>query len=168
MGGDSAGGNLALGLVSHLLHPHPEIAAIKIEQPLRAAILMSPWVSFSTDWPSSKGNAQKDLVVNDLADVWSTAFLAGRERDGWNEPLSASGHWWQGLENVVSEVLVQGGADEILIDSIKELAKRLEAAHPKATTFVAEGEWHEAPVIQFPYCDGGSRDVFLGFCRSRL
>jgi acetyl esterase/lipase len=50
--GDSAGGNLAVAVLSHVLHPYPEVTSIKLQQPLLGAMLYSPWVGFNTDYPS--------------------------------------------------------------------------------------------------------------------
>lgn len=46
--GDSAGGNLTLGLISHLLHPHPDVPKVELSGPLATTILISPWVKFTT------------------------------------------------------------------------------------------------------------------------
>lgn len=136
LGGDSAGANLAIGVLSHLLHPHPEIERLDLRQlveggkepKLGAAILLAPWVSFSNDWPSTQKNRYKDLVSPVVGDLWWMSFLGGRPRDAYNEPLAAEEGWWNRLEGVVKEVLIVGGGDEILIDSIKELARRYEVS----------------------------------------
>jgi acetyl esterase/lipase len=39
LAGDSAGGNLVMGVISHLLHPHPDIDPIELTSPLKAAIV---------------------------------------------------------------------------------------------------------------------------------
>ena len=126
IGGDSAGANLAVGVLSHMLHPHPEINPLKLEGKLRAAILLAPWASFRTDWPSSRYNANKDVVSAVAGDKWSQSFLGGKEPDEYNEPLTAKEDWWEGLDGVVRDILVVGGGDEVLLDCIRELARRLE------------------------------------------
>jgi acetyl esterase/lipase len=50
--GGSAGGNLAVAVLSHIPHPHPDVAPIKLQQPLLGTMLYSPWVSFKTDYSS--------------------------------------------------------------------------------------------------------------------
>ncbi|KAF1831404.1 alpha/beta-hydrolase [Decorospora gaudefroyi] len=37
--GDSAGGNLAIALLSHILHPHPGVVALKLQRALAVALL---------------------------------------------------------------------------------------------------------------------------------
>ena len=125
IGGDSAGGNLAAGVLAHMLHPHPDLKPLDVGGKLGGAILLAPWASFATHWPSSKKNANKDLVTVYCSDKWSQAFLGGQKGDGYSEPLVAEEGWWNGLEDVVREILVCGGADELLADVIREFGKRL-------------------------------------------
>jgi acetyl esterase/lipase len=40
--GDSAGGNMAMALLSHILHPHPDVPAVKLDEALGGALLYSP------------------------------------------------------------------------------------------------------------------------------
>ncbi|USW48641.1 Putative alpha/beta hydrolase-3, lipase, GDXG serine active [Septoria linicola] len=66
--GDSAGGNLTLGLLSHLLHPHPDISKIVLQEPLAAALLISAWIKFATTDDSWKRNAT-NIIVKDVL-IW--------------------------------------------------------------------------------------------------
>lgn len=168
LAGDSAGANLTLGILSHILHPHPEITPLKLEQPLAAAILLAPWASFATDWPSNARNADKDIVSSYAGNSWSTAFLGGAPGDAYNEPLTAKPGWWEGLDNAVNEILITGGSDEVLVDCIRELSKILEGVHGKVTTVIAEGEWHDKPVLSMLGGGGEQADAIQGFVRSRL
>ena len=168
--GDSAGGNLALGVLSHLMHPHPEITPLRLphNQKLNSAILLAPWVSLNTDWPSNTYNASKDLVTIPASGIWSSSFLGGKPRDAYNEPLSVDPSWWEGLDGVVEEILIVGGADEVLVDSIREFGKIVERVHGKVTTVIAEGEWHNMPVIFSMGMGGQQSEVIERFVKSRL
>lgn len=42
LGGDSAGGNLCLAVLSHLLSPSPDVPELEIDQPLKGLILVAP------------------------------------------------------------------------------------------------------------------------------
>ena len=126
--GDSAGANLAMGILSHLLHPHPEISAVRLEDPLGAAVLVSPWVTFSTDCDSVRKNWRKDMLTECMLQRHGQVFLGKREKNAWNEPLRGSVDWWAGLNTVVKEVLVTVGTDEILLDYIKQLGERLQVS----------------------------------------
>ena len=75
VGGDSAGGNMTLMLLSHLIHPHPEVQPINLSEPLAGALLISPWTKFATDDDSVKRNALSDIVTPQAADRWSSLFL---------------------------------------------------------------------------------------------
>lgn len=126
IGGDSAGANLAIGVLSHLMHPHKDITPLELEGGVRlgAAILLAPWCTFRMDYPSRTYNENKDLVPPAAGDRWSESFLGGKDRDAYNEPLSAPEDWWNGLEGMVREILICGGADEILVDPIRELGEK--------------------------------------------
>jgi acetyl esterase/lipase len=128
--GDSAGGGLSLSLLSHLLHPHPEVQEIMLYEPLAGALLISPWVSFSTEDSSMTRNFYTDYLHPAMLRKWAAMFLdestddpeADQPRvhgDSWAEPLSNMATWWSGLHRVVGHILVWSGADEILVDSIR-------------------------------------------------
>ncbi|KAG6020684.1 hypothetical protein E4U40_005925 [Claviceps sp. LM458 group G5] len=47
IGGDSAGGNLVTGVLSHLKHGHKAIDKLALSEPLAAAIMMAPWTGLN-------------------------------------------------------------------------------------------------------------------------
>ncbi|KAJ4356585.1 uncharacterized protein N0V89_004620 [Didymosphaeria variabile] len=127
IGGDSAGGNLCLGLLSHLAHPHPEIPALHLPTKLHAALLLSPWCSFNTHTRAYETNAEKDCFDRRALERWSSAFLGNDSPfagDFYSEPVTAPSSWWEGTASVIGEVLVWAGGNEILLDGIEEWAKR--------------------------------------------
>jgi len=125
----SSGGNLALSIISHILHPHPKCPPLPLSAPLRGAILLAPWVSFRTDLPSVKANAQKDIIQPSLGDRWSANFLGTSSKDEYNEPGERTDEqWWAGLQDAVAEIFIVGGQDEILVDSIREMGKKLKVS----------------------------------------
>ncbi|KAF2264859.1 alpha/beta-hydrolase [Lojkania enalia] len=129
LGGDSAGGNLALGVLSHLAHPHPEIPPLHLPSKLHGALLVSPWCSFNTHTPAYIENAEKDMFDARPLKRWSSAFLGSDSPfagDFYNEPVLAPASWWEKVADVVGEVLIWGGGNEILLDGIKEFAKRFQ------------------------------------------
>ena len=77
--GDSAGGNLTLSLLCHLLHPHPKIPEslhIKLSSPLAGALLISPWAKFkATEDASFKRNLHSDMLPREISDRWGDAYL---------------------------------------------------------------------------------------------
>ncbi|KAJ4290497.1 hypothetical protein N0V90_010714 [Kalmusia sp. IMI 367209] len=127
LGGDSAGGNLAIGLLSHLAHPHPEIPALHLPTKLHAALLLSPWCSFNTHTRTYETNAEKDCFDRRPLERWSTAFLGSDSPfagDFYNEPVTAPASWWEGTASVIDEVLIWGGGNEIFLDGIEEWTNR--------------------------------------------
>ncbi|KAF1971008.1 alpha/beta-hydrolase [Bimuria novae-zelandiae CBS 107.79] len=127
IGGDSAGGNLAIGLLSHLAHPHPEIPALHLPTKLHAALLLSPWCSFNTHTRTYETNAEKDCFDGRTLERWSSAFLGSDSPfagDFYSEPVTAPAYWWEGTASVIEEVLIWGGGDEIMRDGIEEFAQR--------------------------------------------
>ena len=52
IGGDSAGGNLALAVLLHLTHPQPDIEPLEITHPLAGIFTIAPWGCLRLDcWP---------------------------------------------------------------------------------------------------------------------
>ncbi len=124
--GDSAGGNLALGVLSHLSHPHPSIPPLELSEPLRAAILIAPWVSFDTTAESFRRNQYKDCIGPASLIPWSKAFMGRAPADNYNQPIKAPVDWWKDLK--VEEVLILAGAEEVLVDYVKEVARKIEVS----------------------------------------
>lgn len=118
--GDSAGGNLAAALLSHLAHPHGKLSELNLGGSLRGALMISPWISFQTSDPSFKENAKSDYLTIAALDRASNTYIGpGGRHDNYSEPIRAHPEWWAGVSTVVDEVLIWGGGDEILIDGIR-------------------------------------------------
>lgn len=134
--GDSAGGNLSLALLSHLLHPHPEVPAVKLEEPLGGTLLYSPWAGFSTNYPSYD-NLELDMMSPLALRKWSAMFLdranpadpesdpGAVSGDAYTEVCKNSASWWNGFHRVVGNVFVSYGNYEVLVDPIKELETQM-------------------------------------------
>ena len=140
--GDSAGGNLALALLSHLSHPHPSTTAVTLSSKLQAVVLISPQVSFDTDTPSFTTNAFADLIAVETLIKWGSSFMGTSSRDNYNEAESAPLEWWNDLK--VNEIMIVKGSDELLLDSTSSFAKKIKQAHGKVTDIEIEGEPHNA------------------------
>jgi len=164
VGGDSAGGNLTISLLSHLAHPHEQIPALTLPGTgkLHAAFLISPWCSFNTHTPAYVTNAEKDMFDARALSRWSSAFLGSNSPfagDFYSEPVLAPASWWEKTAEVVDEVLIWGGANEILIDGIEEFARRFEKGFGgkggRVTTVVTERAAHVEYVVDkmFGYGD---------------
>ncbi|KAL9036700.1 MAG: hypothetical protein Q9180_004146 [Flavoplaca navasiana] len=146
--GDSAGGNLILGLLSHLLHPHPSLPPLTLLSPLLGAALVSPWGDFSTRAPSFTRNAANDSINGAVLQKWAACFMNGARADNYNQPFLAADHWWRNLQGVVQELLITVGTDEVLVDGIKGFTKTIEAVHPRTRAFFAPREFHDQPFME--------------------
>ncbi|KAE8144388.1 Alpha/Beta hydrolase protein [Aspergillus avenaceus] len=144
LGGDSAGGNLALAVLLHLSHPHPEIDPLPDIAPLAGLFAFAPWVDFGNDTPSMQENAGKDVIVRESLESWSSAYLGGKEADAWSEPSRAPTEWWR--EAKVERVLLLVGRDEVLFGGIDAFVERFQSVVPNTTYVVGFHETHVAPV----------------------
>ncbi|KAL4895879.1 alpha/beta hydrolase fold protein [Aspergillus ambiguus] len=147
IGGDSAGGNLALAVLLHLTHPHPEIEPLAGNlAPLAGVVAFAPWVNFATDGKSMQENRYKDIIPAAALECWSSNYVSGKGKtgDAWCEPNRAPLEWWKGAK--ADHVLILAGGDEILFSSIDDFAKKFQTVVPNTTYVVGYGETHVAPV----------------------
>ncbi|KAJ5082428.1 hypothetical protein N7532_011471 [Penicillium argentinense] len=152
VGGDSAGGNLAMAVLLHLSHPHPEIDPISVSTPLAGVFGFAPWVNFSTDWPSFKENAYKDFVTERVLNEWSATYIGGKDHDPWSEPDRAPVEWWADVKT--ERILILAGSDEILLSPIESFAKKVKSVFPNTTLIVGADESHDMPFFGNPGPEG--------------
>lgn len=143
VGGDSAGGNLAMAVLLHLSHPHPAIDPVEMASPLAGVFGYAPWVNFSQEWPSFKENAYRDIITDDALSNWSSAYLAGKEADSWSEPDRAPAEWWQDAKT--ERILLLAGGDEILLGPIESFAKKVKVC--LVVLVKVDGSWNFANVF---------------------
>ena len=117
---------MSLAVASALIHGFKDTQPIKIDEKLAGFLLISPWVSYSTDAKSWKENAEKDVVPAVIQDVLADAYVGKNARDEYSEPLRADTSWWRDIP-AKSVLNVYGGA-ECFRDDIRELGKKLEDA----------------------------------------
>ncbi|PLB46295.1 putative epsilon-lactone hydrolase [Aspergillus steynii IBT 23096] len=143
--GDSAGANLCLAVLSHLSHPSPDAPELGIAEPLKAIVLMSPWVSFCHDWPSMRSNEHKNIDARKVTERWSQDYLNGVTTNYYTEALEAPEAWWEGA--LVKQTLVLAGGDEVLLDSIMAWVRTFRKSNPDTTLVIGQNECHVAPLI---------------------
>ncbi|KAI9923852.1 hypothetical protein MW887_008334, partial [Aspergillus wentii] len=142
VGGDSAGGNLALAVLLHLSHPHPEIEPVEVSEPLRAVLGIAPWVNYQCRGPSVERNKYKDIIDTVFLNKYSTDYLNGSTvGDNWSEPSRAPLEWWEGAK--VQQSLIVAGSDEILLSGIEEFANKFKSVVPNTTYIVGHGDTHD-------------------------
>jgi monoterpene epsilon-lactone hydrolase len=130
LGGDSAGGGLALATAIAIRDGN-------LPQPASIALL-SPWVDLRGDTPSMTTNARIDPMIRPS---WSRQcaelYLGGRDpNDPVCSPLFAR---HEGLP----PILIHVGTDEVIIDDSTRLAERCKEAGVDMTLRVFHRMWHE-------------------------
>lgn len=155
IGGDSAGANISLSVLSHILHPHPDrtVPRIKMEEGerLKGALLIAPWTDpFGTEYESLKRNEGKDVLTTAFLLRWSAAWLSGQPQDAYNRPIAAPAGWWDGVSDVLARFIVTVGADDVLFDSALDFARGFGKEWRDgndAAVAVAEDEGHVSCIL---------------------
>jgi acetyl esterase/lipase len=127
--GDSAGGNLALSLIGHVMHPHKAIEPIQLPvdaNNFAGLFLESPYISFDDSAPSWKANADKDIITTALLRRSTTGYLGGAERDSYNEPLAAPIEFWNSIP--ASIIKMYYGTYEVFADDVRVFGERLKVS----------------------------------------
>ncbi|CAH0046515.1 unnamed protein product [Clonostachys solani] len=124
LSGDSAGGNMCLAIMSHMMHPCPEITEKAVK----------------TNWASMKKNVYRGTDNTGTMAKMARSYMNGRDTDNYIEPALAPIDWW--TKCPVKETFAVAGEDEVLIDPIKVWAERFQAAGNKTRFVVAPREFH--------------------------
>lgn len=140
VGGDSAGGNLAIALMSNIMHPHHESRALNLSSPIAGLLLISSWVTFSTDAMSFKECEHRDIHGITALHEWKSDFAPPRERDNYMEPLQAEMSWWKNLP--AKKVLNAAGEYEMFRDDLKDFGQVLEKAGVNVRTVICPMQVH--------------------------
>jgi acetyl esterase/lipase len=133
IGGDSAGGNLTMQLLHHIIDPHAEIRRIALQEPLSAAFLVSPWLGSDFSGASFSENDGNDMLCGYImhgidAEVWAHGEEANLDDEGsWAKPLECRGSWLGKLGTATQKLHITVGEREILADQGKLLAKTVTA-----------------------------------------
>lgn len=168
--GDSAGGNLVLGLLSILLHPlpltdssesPPRIINSPLPAPLAGVYLMSPWVNFTNTAPSLVENTPHDISNSPGLGEHVIGCYTPPSQRAYVEPLKAPSGWFDGLDAIVDRLLVSAGDKEVDRDDIVSFGKiHLEGKKTRGYEFVLqEGGVHDDPYFDFFFGTPGEGEV---------
>jgi len=159
LSGDSAGAHIALSVISHLIHPHPQLAEPpSLEHALGGLLLISPRTSNETSARSFTENNSRDMLSRQTLVRWIKAYRDGSiiedeeglRKDGWyTEPANAPREWWDGLcPGVVNKVFVSVGEHECFRDDILKLSESWKHIQGlDLTCFLEERGVHDSPLI---------------------
>ncbi|KAJ9617862.1 hypothetical protein H2204_013389 [Knufia peltigerae] len=147
IGGDSAGGNLTGGVLGHISHPKPGVPEVALSGNLGGALFVSPWVTFDQSAPAFKKNYYRDGLGLEALKTWSDNFMAGAQPDNYNTPLDAPAEWWKGIKVGDGDVAIVAGANEILVDDIREFKDHVKVNSPNLEYLEAAEEGHDGFVM---------------------
>lgn len=168
--GDSAGGNAAMQLISHILHPEivKSVPSVPMSAAFAGAILISPWIVLTTDAPSYAENEDVDAISPGALERWGAAVLrqAPGEYASFIEPGKAPEGWFSGIETIFERIFITAGEKECMRDDINVLAEDLKArytAHKRTSvpSIKDEQAQHGNPKVTFLLEKGGVHDNSL-------
>jgi len=161
--GDSAGGHLILSVISHILHPHPDIPPLSLATPLAGVAIISPPARIShANAESFTRFKDIDILAASTCQHWTalltehTSFGAELEAGNyWGEAAPAPESWWIGIGNVTRKMLVTAGEEEVLVDDIRVFVNKMEGVQEternsfRFESLIAKGEVHDTALIDF-------------------
>lgn len=128
VGGDSAGGGLAMSLLLRLRDAEDAMPA--------GALLLSPWVDLADDGKSDNGLHHWDFVHPEVLDKFAQHYLADTPA---TEAIASSAH---GDLSGLPPLLVHAGGVETLRPQVERIVRRARAAGVDATLKVWGGMIH--------------------------
>lgn len=143
LGGDSAGGNLVGGVLSHLAHTHPEIKPLSLDGKLGGAVMIAPWTLMDTDFPDQEVYHGGDIITQAVAGPWATAYIGTSKRDYFTDLSNAPTDWFSTFP--VNSILITAGGNEIMLPLIQDFTTKLKAGFEKVELFIGHRECHVAP-----------------------
>lgn len=129
IGGDSAGGGLALSMLLALRDAGARMP--------RAAILIAPWTDLTVSSPSYRSNRKFDPIINEDELREAGLWYAG-DRDPADPMLSPMFADLRGLP----PLLVHAASDETMVDDSRLFADRARAHGVDVTLRIYDGLWH--------------------------
>ncbi|EKM76170.1 hypothetical protein AGABI1DRAFT_102467 [Agaricus bisporus var. burnettii JB137-S8] len=133
LAGDSAGANLILQVLAHLLHPleYENVPPLSLPSPLKGACLISPWVDLSDIHGTLSSGNSTDMLTAGIIRDWGSQVLGPvpREYLGYIEANSAKDDWWKGVDAFADRVLVTAGREECLNNEIIRFKSVFETFH---------------------------------------
>ncbi|KAJ6142523.1 Alpha/beta hydrolase fold-3 [Penicillium samsonianum] len=151
LGGDSAGGNLVGGVLSHLAHPHAEINSLPLHSNLGGAVMIAPWTLLEKEFPGMEIYNGGDIITEAVAGPWATAYIGAGKRDYYTDLSTAPADWFATFP--VNSVLITAGGNEIMLPLIQDFAVKFKEGFENVELFVGHRECHVAPIYHLELGD---------------
>lgn len=125
IGGESAGGNMALAVLAHLQQPKPGITPLALPgaAKFRGAVAISPRTANLATAESFRTNSGKDFMSEHSLVAITASWKP--EADVWAAPVLAAKGFWDGFR--AERLLLVVGADEVYRDDVCHTAKMMGA-----------------------------------------
>ncbi|KAJ3464875.1 hypothetical protein MRS44_009661 [Fusarium solani] len=138
--GDSAGGNLAVGVISASLHSYPGIPPLRLDSPLKGLMAISPWIRLTRDPDSYRNDTSKEVFDPKILPMLADDLRTLEESNEFSEPWQAASSWW--ADAPVSSILVLAGTSEAFYHDIKDLGSALADAGLNVRTVDCDEQIH--------------------------
>lgn len=139
--------------MAHLCKSHTSVSAVRLDQPLKGAILISPWITFAQNSRSMTENEQLDFLTKPLLKRSSNALMGDAPEDVYNTPKSAGAEFWRDLREKVASVRVVAGELELFVDDVRESVRTIQATKENDVELFVQDRGQHTPPLQ---------DVFKG------
>jgi len=147
LGGDSAGGNLALEVARTVAER--SLSEEKSSTP-DGLVLLSPWVDLSeTSGRSWQKFKEIDFIPAEQAQVVATLYAAGRQLDDVQISPGCRMSWPKSMP----PVLLEYGGCEVFRSQIEKLSKALDESNIKVEASFEDGMVHGYPLFDFLWGD---------------
>lgn len=159
IGGDSAGGNLTMQLLMHILHPHPQVAPLTLDAQLPAAFLVSPYLTFRAAHQQSfekylsvdmsPGRSRVDSLQYEVSGT-DNPIPEMETKYWWGTPLDADSSRYHGISDIVRHMYITYGEHEVLLDHSTKLIELLRELAPELNLVAEAGykESHDAVLLE--------------------
>lgn len=155
LAGDSAGGNLLMQLISHVLHPLKDVTKLSITlngtTRFGGLILYSPYVAMTGGTGSYLANDAFDLIPASCLASWGKLYLDPIPEDQrcYAHSNIAPEGFFKGIDKIVERIMITAGDKECLRDDIISFSNTLKKDHEDVTLIVEKDAVHAEPIFGF-------------------
>ncbi|PBK66937.1 alpha/beta-hydrolase [Armillaria solidipes] len=151
--GDSAGCNLILQILSHILHPLPTLKPFEAMR-FRGACLISPWVSPSGEIGAEtfRRNSKTDVISSDDLLLWAEPSLLDLPDSAlpFIEPAKAHEAWFSDIDRLAEHILITSGGAECMHEAHNYFHERhLKDYHSNGQYVVQKDGVHDEVLHEF-------------------